>query len=63
MQMKNIFEKYETTRNYFNENLLNYITHSLFDYLYYNLEDENYNLFRWEFKTALTINANGEYIY
>jgi hypothetical protein len=58
--MKNIFEKYETTRNYFNENLLNYITHSLFDSLYYNLEDENRNILRWDLSIALTTNVNEE---
>ena len=61
--MENIFKKYETTRNYFNENLLNYITHSLFDYLYDNLYHENYQTFSWDLKTALKINVNGEYIY
>jgi hypothetical protein len=59
MQMVNIFEKYETIRNYFNVKLLNYITQSLHSYLFYNLEDET---FRWDLQTALKINTNGEYI-
>jgi hypothetical protein len=54
--MVNIFEKYETIRNYFNEKLLNYITQSLHSYLYYNLEDE---AFCWDLSIALKNNANG----
>ena len=38
------------------------ITTDLLNYLYDNLENENYNLFRWDLRNALTINANGEYI-
>ena len=59
--MKNIFEKYETTRNYFNENLLNYITHDLLIYICNNLHDENH-LLKLDLQDALTNYANGEYI-
>jgi hypothetical protein len=65
MQMVNIFNEITIIDKFFKNDLINLKikTHDLWFYLYYNLEDENYNLFRWEFKTALTINANGEYIY
>jgi hypothetical protein len=57
--MKNIFEKYETTRNYFNENLLKYILSiSLDSYLFDNLEGENYQTFRWNLQEALKNNVN-----
>ena len=63
--MENIFNKITIIDKFFKNDLINLKikTHDLWFYLYYNLEDENYNLFRWEFKTALRINANGEYIY
>jgi hypothetical protein len=63
--MVNIFNEITIIDKFFKNDPINLKikTRDLFDYLYDNLEDENYNLFRWEFKTVLTINANGEYIY
>jgi hypothetical protein len=35
----------------------------LWFYLKDNLQKENNDILRWDLKTALKINANGEYIY
>jgi hypothetical protein len=58
--MVNIFEKI-TIPTYFFDSIS--ITTDLLNYLYDNLENENYNLFRWDLRNALTINANGKYIF
>jgi hypothetical protein len=59
MQMENIFFKY-IIPTYFFDSIS--ITTDLLNYLYDNLENENYNLFRWDLRNALTNNANEEYI-
>jgi hypothetical protein len=72
--MKNIFNNLTIPNNYFFKLSLD-ITHDLCDYLDDNLEDENYIIFRWNLKNALTTNtltwdlknaltnnANGKYI-
>jgi hypothetical protein len=60
--MKNIFNgNIIPTSTYFFNSSYSLITHHLFHYLYDNLENENYNTFFWDLKTALTNNANGVY--
>jgi hypothetical protein len=58
--MVNIFNEITIIDKFFKNDPINLKikTHDLWSYLYNNLENENYNLFRWEFKTALTINSN-----
>jgi hypothetical protein len=57
--MKNIFNEIRIPIYFFYSIS---ITTDLLNYLYDNLENENYNLFRWDLRNALTINANEEYI-
>jgi hypothetical protein len=56
--MVNIFINLIIPTYFFNLSLN--ITHDLWCYLYDNLYDET---LRWNLRNALTINANGEYIY
>jgi hypothetical protein len=64
MQMENIFEK-QIIHEYFFDQYLNLkdIKPNLLMYLYNNLDDENFDTFELDLEIALTINANGEYIY
>jgi hypothetical protein len=57
MQMNNIYIKNQIPSDYFNS-FYHHITLDLFEYLFDNLEGENYQTFRWNLKTALTINVN-----
>jgi transcriptional accessory protein Tex/SPT6 len=59
--MENIFNKQIISRYYFANFSIN-IKYDLFDYLDDNLDKENIETFFWDLKTALTNNANGEYI-
>ena len=61
--MENIFEKNIISSHFFDVYLnLKLIKPDLLMYLDDNLENENYNILRWDLKDALTTNANGEYI-
>ena len=55
--MNNIYIKNQIPSDYFNS-FYHHITLDLFEYLFDNLEGENYQTFRWNLKTALTINVN-----
>ena len=55
--MENIFEKITIPNYSFFNSYIN-ITHSLYDYLYNNLQDENYNILKWDFENTLTIHFN-----
>jgi hypothetical protein len=55
--MENIFEKI-TIPNYSFFNFSINITDYLYDYLYNNLQDENYNILKWDFENTLTIHFN-----
>jgi hypothetical protein len=57
MQMENIFEKI-TIPNYSFFNFSINITDYLYDYLYNNLQDENYNILKWDLENTLTIHFN-----
>jgi hypothetical protein len=50
-QMVNIFNEITIIDKFFKNDPINLKikTHDLWSYLYNNLENENYNLFRWEF--------------
>jgi hypothetical protein len=58
--MVNIFNDLTIPKQFFNLSLN--ITHDLYYYLFDNLQKENYKTLSWDLKTALIINANGEYI-
>jgi spore coat protein CotH len=61
--MENIINKLITSSHFFDVYLnLKDIKPDLLMYLYNNLENENYNILRWDLQIALKINANGEYI-
>ena len=60
--MDNIFNNLTIPSDYFNS-FYHLITFDLLFYLNNNLQKENYQTFSWDLKTALKINANGEYIY
>jgi len=62
--MVNIFKKITIPSDYFNSytNYYDVLKSDLYYYLYNNLQKENYVTFSWDLKTALKINANGEYI-
>jgi hypothetical protein len=64
MQMNNIFKKSIIANYifglYYN---LNFIKPNLYYYLFNNLYIENHNIFIFDLKNTLTINANGKYIY
>jgi spore coat protein CotH len=57
--MKNIFKKNTITTHFFDSISIN-IKNDLYNYLYYNLEDEKYNILRWDLSIALTTNVNEE---
>jgi hypothetical protein len=59
--MENIFFKYIIT-NYFFNDMSFVMLDDLLKYLNENLKDENNIILTWDLDTALTINANGEYI-
>jgi hypothetical protein len=59
--MENIFFKYIIT-NYFFNDMSFVMSDDLLKYLNENLKDENNIILTWDLDTALTINANGEYI-
>jgi hypothetical protein len=61
--MENIFNKLSIQTHYFDVYLnLKLIKPDLLMHLDDNLENENYNILRWDLKDALINNANGEYI-
>jgi hypothetical protein len=63
MQMNNIFKKSIIANYIFGLYYsLKNIKLDLLTYLFDNLQKENYETFLWDLKTALKINANGEYI-
>jgi hypothetical protein len=62
MQMENIFNKITIPRYFFND-ISFVMSDDLWFYLKDNLQKENNDILRWDLKTALKINANGEYIY
>jgi hypothetical protein len=62
MQMENIFNKLTIPRYFFND-ISFVMSDDLWFYLKDNLQKENNDILRWDLKTALKINANGEYIY
>ena len=60
--MENIFNKITIPRYFFND-ISFVMSDDLWFYLKDNLQKENNDILRWDLKTALKINANGEYIY
>jgi hypothetical protein len=58
--MKNILNKIEIPKDYFNYN--NLLTNDLFFYLYDNLYVENYNILSSNLQLALKNNLNEKYI-
>jgi hypothetical protein len=59
--MENIFFKYIIPIYFFND-MSFVMSDDLLKYIIDNLKDENNIILTWELDTALTINANGEYI-
>jgi hypothetical protein len=60
--MDNIFNKLTIPIYFFND-MSFVMSDDLWFYLKDNLQKENNDILRWDLKTALKINANGEYIY
>jgi hypothetical protein len=58
--MVNIFNELTIPIYYFSK--IYDVSVDLLNYLDDNLEDENYIIFRWDLKNALTTNTNGKYI-
>jgi membrane-bound lytic murein transglycosylase MltF len=65
MQMVNIFNEITIIDKFFKNDPINLKikTRDLFDYLYDNLENENMDILKFDLRNALSINANGKYIY
>jgi hypothetical protein len=55
--MVNIFNNLIILSHYFND-ISFVMSGDLLNYLFDNLEIENYNIFRWDLRNTLTINAN-----
>jgi hypothetical protein len=60
--MNNIYIKNQISTHFFEFWVISLFNDDLYYYLYNNLQKENYQTFSWDLKTALIINANGEYI-
>ena len=58
--MDNIFTEHEIPNSFLYK--FSILKVDLLFYLNNNLQKENYQTFSWDLKTALKINANGEYI-